>query len=307
MKNLCLLIVLTSMSIIFFSCSKQDSFEEEMLEINTKSLTTPNLETQGLDSIVEGFKMSRAWPADLLQNWDLLHYAPGTMMLKRKNEAPVSTYIVLANLKQGAKVGMVFDSPNSQGAFTRKNLSTWNTYGNFFAIANSSYFNISQQPSQLPFPLKQDGIMYTYGIGGSSADRSREKVVLNVHDQAKYAEILSIGTNPMNYTPMSGCNKSYAGFPGNVGNSSSSSVGRTLVGIKDQDGDGYCEFVILFVSSSKTQSQAYNIMMQEILCDYVMTFDGGGSSQFMYPGYQSSPLISGDNRKLPVSIVIKNG
>lgn len=298
MKKIFLLTILAVMSLV--SCTKQED------PIAEKITPTAN-KVYNLDSISKSIQSSKVWPADLLQNWSLVDYATGTMLLKRDNEGSVNTYLVIAKLTQGAKVGMVFDAPTN-GYFTRKYLSTWNTYGSFFAIANSSFFNANQITScELPFPLKQDGIMYTYGTGGSTSDQSKQKVVLNVYDQEQYAEIVSIGTSPMNYTPMGWSNKSYAGFAGNIGNSPSYSTGRTMVGVKDANGDGYCEFVMLLVTSGKTQSQVYNIMTQEVLCDDVMTFDGGGSSQFLCPTTSSSPLISGDNRKLPVTIVIKHG
>lgn len=291
--------------IIFGACEKNESLDnqvkvESLVESETISLPTHN------NALVK--KPQSDWFSNLLQNWELDQNAisNSTFILKKK-ESSSRTYAVIANLKQGAKVGMVFDYPSSKGqsnaTFPRKRITDWNSYGTFFAVANSLYFNANQNPTQLPFPLKQNNEIYSLGNGGSSTDRNRQKYTLNIYDSEKYAEIARLGSTTIDYSRMAA--KSYVGFHGSQGNSPGSSVGRTLVGVKDADNDGKCELVILLVASKKTQQQAYKILTDEFLCDDVITYDGGGSSQLICPKINSNPIISGDGRKFPVAIVIK--
>lgn len=248
-----------------------------------------------------------------LTNWDVAStiFGDGVSCIKRKND---NSYVVIANLKTGAKVGMVYDTPSNRGMsnarFPKKSLSTWNNYGNFFAIANSLYFDTSSgNPCDFPFPFKQGWTMESLGDGGSDADRKKEKAVLNIF--SNYADIVKIGTDPMNTSLMNGLDKSYSGFWGSAtnANSATSSCGRTLVGLRDSDSDGKLEVLFLLVCSSKTQKEAYNILIGEFGCAKVLTFDGGGSSQLLCKGVEriisSDYQLSGKRRDIPIAIVIK--
>lgn len=244
------------------------------------------------------------WLTNISSNWTYEDSGSGVVLLKKNNQ---TTYAVLAFLNSGAKVGMVFDTPTNSGqsyaTFARKSIATWNTYGTFFAVANSCFFDLNNSPATLPFPLKQDNTLYTPGTGGSNDDKTKEKAVLNIY--CSYAEISSIGTDPMSLTPMYYASKSYAGFYGNVGNGVNTTTGRTLVGIKDTNDDGYCNMVVLLVCAASTQTAAYNILVNEYECDEVITFDGGSSSQLLCPSYSSSKIVSVSDRTVPVAIVIK--
>ena len=239
--------------------------------------------------------------------WSTVTTGNGTALYRKGAE---DTYVVMANLKTGAKIGMVYDTPSSgQGTssakFPKKLLTTWNTYGTFFAIANSLYFDTgSGNPCDFPFPFKQGGIFETLGDGGSSSDKLKEKAALNVY--SNYADIVTIGYDPMT-TILMVTDKSYAGFQGSItnANNAGTNTGRTLVGLKDEDGNGTREVVYLLVASSKTQSVAYNILTQDFGCSKVITFDGGGSTQLMCNGV--SKVVSSDPtpRTVPIAIVIK--
>lgn len=241
----------------------------------------------------------------LPSGWSTVSTGSGTALYRKGSE---NTYVVKADLKVGAKVGMVYDTPSGQSStgaiFNRKSISTWNTYGTFFAIANSSFFDNTIPTGStctIPFPLRQNYIFESYGTGGSSSDQSKPKSTLNIY--ADYADIVDIGTTSLNYTLMSYAPKAYAGFKGSTSNANSATVsdGRTLVGLKDDDGDGKLELVYLLVAISKNQTQAYNILTQDFGCSKVITFDGGGSSQLICNG---SSKVS-QSRTLPVCIVIK--
>lgn len=241
------------------------------------------------------------------RNWNVRpqDVGRGVAFLTRNNDN--GAFAVMVNLSQGARVEMVYDIRSNAGTnnttFYKKSLSTWNSYGNFFAIANSLFFdgrNGVRYPT-LPFPLKQDGVMATYGNRGSSADQGKIKYALDVY--SNYAEIRSIGQSYTNsWLDNNLPSRSYVGFGENDGNGSDDpSRRRTLVGLYDDNGDGQREYLILLVTTPRLESQATDLLRDEFLCDQIIAFDGGGSSQIMCKGV--SKLYS--SRPIPVAIVVK--
>ena len=240
----------------------------------------------------------------------------------QKNQKGKTIWVIAVNLKQGAKMGAVFDSPVSgsgtgDAKFTRKSISTWNSYGDFFACSNACYFDDKQNPCPTPFPLKQGGAMFSYGNGGSQADRKYEKLALIIDDENQYAKTVSIGKSSMQYSLLESAKKVYTGFVYDHGNSMTTEVGRTFVGLRDDDGDGKCEVILLLVVHGPrptkgkpyvglTHEKAREILSDEFSCSLnnIITFDGSGSSQLIVKGVKE---IKGDNRILPVAFVIKEG
>lgn len=168
-------------------------------------------------------------------------------------------------------------------------------------------FNAQEDPTRIPFPLKQNGIIYGIGNGGSNSDRTREKATLNIDDVNKSAEVLTIGSTYLDYTKLR-TRKAYVGFTYKDGNVPNSATKRTFVGIKDVDGDGKKETILLFVSgTAKTHKNAVNILISSFSCSSsdIVTFDGGGSSQLLCPSYKKGYLVGADTRNLPAAFVVK--
>jgi lipoprotein len=307
-----IILILTVMfSFVVSSCDKNDSLlvspevesSVEPNEVVEKATTKMNMLEKNILGVSSSETM-RDWFSGVIRNWSIESTGNGVVLLKKKNDTSGVTYLIVANLQQGAKVRMLFDPPLNLGTenakFYKRSLVNWNNYGTFFAIANSSFFDFhGGNPCTLPFPLKKNGIMYSLGNGGSNADHGKEKAVLNVYDT--YADIVPIGTNSMQYQPMANCDHSCAGFYENTSNGGGR-IGRTLMGIKDLDGDGFCEYAFLLVASKKTQPEAYNLLKYgAIACDKVITFDGGDSSQLIC---RNSVKVS-SSRPIPVCVVIK--
>ena len=296
MKHICTLFV---MFIVFSitSCQKVDSL--------TESKTSPEVESGIVASNLQN-RSAQISTFTIPKGWTSVKSTKGVQLLKNGGD-----YIVVANLKEGAKFGMVFDSLANRGGadakFRRKSFGTWNKYGTFFACANSIYFNAQEDPTRIPFPLKQNGIIYGIGNGGSNSDRTREKATLNIDDVNKSAEVLTIGSTYLDYTKLR-TRKAYVGFTYKDGNVPNSATKRTFVGIKDVDGDGKKETILLFVSgTAKTHKNAVNILISSFSCSSsdIVTFDGGGSSQLLCPSYKKGYLVGADTRNLPAAFVVK--
>ena len=222
------------------------------------------------------------------------------------------SYLIAANLKQGAKFGMVFEYP-IQGAmtgdavFTKLPISSWNSSGTFFACAGSQYFSspsTSTTTTKLPFFLKQDNQMYSYGTGGMpGTDTNRTKRALIIDDDNQKALAINVGTNPMDYDAVLNYKKAYAGFVNTSGNSIlSTTIRRTFVGILDDDGDGKNEVVLLLISYGLNHSDAWHLLTA-IGCSQsnIVTFDGGASSQLIC----KNVVQFSNARTLPGAFVVK--
>lgn len=300
------------------SCDKNDSLlEYQEVESNVE----PN-------NVVEKATTRASFHAipsgAIPSNWTIPqgYSGNGVALLKPSNvpnDQMANIYVIAVDLRY-AKVGMVYDlKPNSE-TFYKKSLANWNSYGNFFAIANSLFFDGRAKYPSLPFPFRQGSGFVTNGNGGSQKDALREKFALNIKLDEGYAEIISIGGKgykqgkkviyvPCNTSGMT--ERSYSGFYGNVGNNDGV-AGKTLIGIRDLNKDGKCEMLYLLVSSRKSgknQEAVYNILKDEFKCSHSINFDGGGSSQLICKN--SEKIVSSDladkgyRRSIPVCIVIK--
>ena len=129
--------------------------------------------------------------------------------------------------------------------------------------------------------------MFSYGNGGSQADRKYEKLALIIDDENQYAKTVSIGKSSMQYSLLESAKKVYTGFVYDHGNSMTTEVGRTFVGLRDDDGDRKCEVILLLVVHGPrptkgkpyvglTHEKAREILSDEFSCSLnnIITFDG---------------------------------
>ena len=136
-------------------------------------------------SETRSFSPSLPFHQRIREKWNVEKQGRSVTLFNHKKFKSDPVYLIFANVKAGAKVGMLFDSPNQLGTegatFPKRSISAWNRYGDFFALTNSYYFGNGDQ-TPLPFPLKQDGKFYTKGNGGAKEDRRHVNCALNIYD-----------------------------------------------------------------------------------------------------------------------------
>jgi len=292
------------------SCDRNDTVMETPL--NTVS-SVEQAKTGASET--RSFSPSLPFHQRIREKWNVEKQGRSVTLFKHKKFKSYPVYLIFANVKAGAKVGMLFDSPNQLGTegatFPKRSISDWNRYGDFFALTNSYYFGDRKVP-MLPFPLKQDGKFYTRGNGGSNVDRGLVKSALNIYND--YVEVVEVGTSSIDYSKMR-APRSYVGFSHAHGNRAETRLGRTFAGILDIDYDGKCESVVILVAeggSDKvhglTHNEAKNLLINDVGCisSNIVTFDGSGSSQLIVPSISRAPLVRGDGRIFPVCFVIKD-
>jgi Phosphodiester glycosidase len=212
-----------------------------------------------------------------------------------RNGSSVADYVLMANLKKGATVAPLYDTPTPSQASTttpsplfktKDILSWWNSVTGVFAVSNLSFFRYDKNTilngkADLPFVLKHNGIIRASGYE-ITTNTNQRWLSLN----GTYA---TIGDGPLSstssnfYTAANGyySNSTVIGglHPLNADKGKNSYAGRTMIGIKDCDGDGLKEAVYVLITTSATQQQAYDVLRNEFGCDQTVMFDGSGSSQ----------------------------
>jgi hypothetical protein len=166
---------------------------------------------------------------------------------------------------------------------------------NAFCITNGSFFYMPESPTRLAFPLKVNGQIITDGW----AIRQYPELKLMVEIWDKRVDIVEL-TETALYS--SDAPNIIAGLEEEANKRLKYSVGRTFLGIDDQDGNGSFETVLVINTLSATQLDIVGVL-REWGADKVMMLDGGGSTQLICQG---KDYVKSD-RLIPQAIAIIAG
>jgi len=167
-----------------------------------------------------------------------------------------------------------------------------------FSVNNSIFFNDEQQDfTQLAFLVRFNGQFISDGYAGTNEFLNQKKVLEVWSNQAKISDFED--QDP--YSKITAPNAVVA-LSKKANKQSAKNLGRVFVGVKDKDGDGITETVLIL--SSKMASQG---LMVEIL-DYfeaedVLMLDGGNSTQLVIEGQ----TYINSSRNIPASMVVLGG
>lgn len=233
---------------------------------------------------------------------------PGVQLFMKEYKKGNPDFVQVIQLDQGAVVeplvGDIVDNRIGKGVyggndprFTSKPLSAyWDdfaaTHENAFCVVNGGFFYIKEYPTRFPFPLKKDGSILSDGYG--IKDFVGQKLILELWNE--YAEINELSQEAL-YS--SDAPNIISGLTEDANKAADKFVGRTFVGIDDQDGDGRYETLLIFSTKSARQKDAADTL-RSFGADKVMMLDGGESAQLLCKG---KTLIKSD-RLLPQAIGI---
>ena len=145
------------------------------------------------------------------------------------------------------------------------------TKSSAFCVTNGQFFYMKEYPTRLPFPLKVGGMVISDGYGINQFPG--KKLMLEIWGD--HAQIASLSQEALynSTTP-----DIVAGLAEDAPKNIKKYVGRTFVGVVDQDGNGESETVLLFNTRTARQVDAAGVLY--IFCARrVMILDGGGSHQ----------------------------
>lgn len=296
-----------------FSCTNLEQVSPSQI-INSQNKSS-NLRTAVIDPL--------ATPS----GWTLKQ-TNGNVRCFQKNNT--SHYVIAVNLAKGGKLSFLYDTPSpSSASINSPNPSFgtgsinywWNKDVTNFAVTNASFFNFGYSSqylnsTTLPYVLKRSGSILA---SGSNIFDANQRWLENVGTYVTITDgpALPSSTSPL-YTLSNnyylGSNNVIGGLhPLNANKSKTVSTGRTMLGIRDSDGDGKKETVYILTTTSATQQVAYDILRNDFLSDQTIMFDGSGSSQMICNANEYTKSIDYGNsastgylrRSFPVAFAVR--
>ena len=274
------LMLLFFVGIVFSSCDKDDALmspmgEEQLFEksqLRSLSVTNSN-------DIVQ----KKGWTLieDLGADYGYKLYSKG------------GDFVQKLNLSAGAKIafgfGIMSQNPDNQASplFKRLPLSGfWNVRPrNTLSVVNCSFFwfnnqDQSQESCLLSFPIKTGGILKTTGSSNSQSDK-RQLILFKSYAEIKTFDVFSNDENLINRN-LKGSSVICAFSPDATISSWAKTwvpVGRTMIGLVDQNHDGKKE-VLYILTGSFLQGKAKSVLMScGCSSDDIIMLDGSKSAQ----------------------------
>jgi hypothetical protein len=229
--------------------------------------------------------------------WTHLRSAPGVAFCRKvfvRRGAQVIDYLTVMNLKRGARLANAYRvdalaTPRRPSPkFSAVTVADWwvlsRSKPNLFCTVNGAFFESYNYPTELSFPLRDQGTLIT--MGGSGKDYSRAIFVwtgtyASIQPYAGLPRRFDAGYQVLGPT-------SVVGFEGHYGRNGGGA--HTFVAVKDVDGDRAAETVMFYVTFEGTPLEVGDVIARELRAKAFMQFDGGGSTQL-----QCSPT-NGDSR-----------
>jgi hypothetical protein len=216
----------------------------------------------------------------------------GVQLLRKDYPHGTPDYVEVIRLDQGAAIqvlhGAIAEPRTGKGAYGGDDPSFFSHtiqdfWGDFsssesdaFCVTNGQFFYMKESPTRLPFPLKVGGKVISDGYG--LKDFPDKKLMLELWNDHARITPLSQWTLYSSSAP-----DIVAGLAEDAPKNIKKYVGRTFVGVLDQDQDGRSETVLLFNTQSARQVDAANVLYS-FGASQVMMLDGGGSTQLICRG-----------------------
>jgi hypothetical protein len=210
----------------------------------------------------------------------------GVQLLRKDYPHGTPDYVEVIRLDQGAAIqvlhGAIAEPRTGKGAYGGDDPSFFSHtiqdfWGDFsssesdaFCVTNGQFFYMKESPTRLPFPLKVGGKVISDGYG--LKDFPDKKLMLELWNDHARITPLSQWTLYSSSAP-----DIVAGLAEDAPKNIKKYVGRTFVGVLDQDQDGKSETILLFNTQSARQVDAANVLYS-FGASQVMMLDGGGST-----------------------------
>lgn len=210
-------------------------------------------------------------------------------------------YVQEIDLSQGASVqllhGDIKNIRRGKGAYggkdpllARESLEkAWDKFSrtneNALCITNGQFFrNDDKASTGLAFPVKANGKILSEGYAGESEYPDEQLMLAIDSDRA------SIQTFDLREFYSSEAANIIGGLKPDADKGLNDETGRTFIGIKDSNGDGISETLLIFSSQTATQFHAAEVLRYFGASEVIM-LDGGGSTQLLCQDttYISSP------------------
>ncbi len=221
------------------------------------------------------------------EGYELIRAEQGVSFYRKEFSGGSPDFVQVADLSRGAQVfllhGDIAKPGRGDGVYGGDNayfqrLSIRQFWKQFetsvegaFCVSNGQFFRLADSPTPLPFPLKVGGQILTDGYG--IKEFPDQKLMLEI-----WPDRLDIRPLTMENLYGSDAPDIIAGLTEDAEKASKKAVGRTFIGIADQDGDRRFEtFFIFNTRVSKPEDAADSL--RAFGASKMMMLDGGGSTQ----------------------------
>jgi hypothetical protein len=256
------------------------------------------------------FLMLPGWPADaasplqgqlipkppgvihIPDGFKLVMQDAGVQLFRKAYPNGTPDYVEVIRLDQGAGIqvlhGAIAEPRSGKGVyggddptfFVHTIQDFWSEFSSAesgaFCVTNGQFFYMKESPTRLPFPLKADGKVLSDGY--ALKDFPGQKLMLELWDD--HAQITPLSQEALYNSTAPDI---VAGLAEDAPKNIKKYVGRTFVGIDDQNGDGKPETVLLFNTQTARQVDAASTLY-DFGATQVMMLDGGGSTQLICRG-----------------------
>jgi Phosphodiester glycosidase len=229
----------------------------------------------------------------------------GVQVYQKDYSGRQSDYVTVVNLEKGTIRNLTGSVTGATTGIKKKLLSEfWEDAVNkntsrqkAKVVVNGAFFSTNDDPTGIAFGLKISGntISYGYGIGKEYIGQVR---IFSFNSQQASANIQSYDKRIFD----SSTQDVVGGLDVTANKYPERNLPRTFVGVRDRDGNGTKETVILYSSSYARQIDADNILT-DFGASATAMLDGGGSTGLIVDG---KPLIL-TRRKLPHAIAVFAG
>ncbi|MGK7898129.1 MAG: phosphodiester glycosidase family protein [Xenococcus sp. (in: cyanobacteria)] len=233
-------------------------------------------------------------------NFSVEKLARGVSLLEDES----GNYVQIVDLSKGASVELrtsedIGVGSNDSPKFARESIeNAWNSFSAdepfAFSISNGAFFNTLTY--EVAYPIKIGSTVYE-GYGSSEPFPKRK---LEIWNSDSRVEISDYDNNP-DSVRRSSAPMAIVGLREDADKGIQSNVSRTFVGIRDRDGDGESETVLILNSKANTQPAAAQIL-RDFGAEEVMMLDGGGSTQMMTQDNLYVESTDNPDRSIPQTI-----
>ncbi len=196
-------------------------------------------------------------------------------------------YVTTIDLNLAAAIdltGKYTDAPQAKVAhrsmpeFWQDAVSQNSPKKNVRVIINGAFFAVYKEPTAIAFGLKSAGKVISYGYGLDEFPGLNKTIAWNnTTNQAKIADYDRSTFDRPEFPEVVGALAQTAGKRANR------QLARTFIGVKDHDGDGKNETILVFSSQAAKQLEAVNTL-KSFGAKEVAMLDGGGSTGLIIDG-----------------------
>ena len=261
--------------------------------------------------MIPNLAAARSYPYEVPDGFNLVLASTGVQLYRKNYTKGNPDFVQIIDLSQGATIEMlqgdIIDPREGKGSYggpdarllSRSLPEFWENYAanhpSAFCVTNGQFFYIKEYPTRLPFPLKKSGMLLTDGYG--------------INEFPGQKLLLELWSDQMDIIPLTDTALYQSSAPDILGGlteearkSPDRAVGRTFLGISDENKNGTYESLMIFNTKSATQKNAAEVL-RSFGAEKIMMLDGGGSTQLICKG---KSLIESE-RLIPQAIGVAAG